>query len=182
MLVLMPDAQIEDDALIERGVLGGEIEVALHRELVAERIPAEHWRRADALIVYYGVPNDRALIERMEACKIVVRAGVGNEQIDEAACGALGIPVCNVPDYGTTEVADHAIALMLGLARGVVSYHTQLLADPAAGWSYLGAPCVRRLRGCRFGVVGLGRIGTAAARRAAAHDMVVGLPAPIIGG
>jgi lactate dehydrogenase-like 2-hydroxyacid dehydrogenase len=180
MLVLMPDAQIEDDAVVERGVLGGEIEVALHRELVAERIPAERWRRADALIVYYGVPIDRALIERMEGCRIVVRAGVGYDQIDVAACGAHGIPVCNVPDYGTTEVADHAIALMLGLARGVVSYHTQLLADPAAGWSYLGAPCVRRLRGCRFGVVGLGRIGTAAARRAAAHDMVVSFYDPYL--
>ena len=60
----------------------------------------------------------------------MVRAGVGYDHIDVAACGRRGIPVCNVPDYGTTEVADHAIALMLGLARGLVSYHARLLADP----------------------------------------------------
>jgi lactate dehydrogenase-like 2-hydroxyacid dehydrogenase len=173
MLVLMPDAQIEDDATVERAVLGAGVEVALHRELVAERIPAEHWRDADALIVYYGVPIDRAVIEQLERCRIVVRAGVGYDQIDVAACGARGIPVCNVPDYGTTEVADHAIALMLGLARGLVSYHARLLADPHAGWHWAGAPLVRRLRGATFGVVGLGRIGTAAARRARGLDMEV---------
>jgi phosphoglycerate dehydrogenase-like enzyme len=173
MLILMPDAQIEDDAEIERAVLGAGVEIALHRELVADRIPDEQWRGADALIVYYGVPIDRAVVDRLDRCKIVVRAGVGYDQIDVAACGARGIPVCNVPDYGTTEVADHAIALMLGLARGLVSYHPRLIADAEAGWHWLGAPVVRRLRGARFGVVGLGRIGTAAARRARAHDMVV---------
>ena len=77
MLILMPDAQIEDDAEIERAVLGEGVEVALHRELVADRIPDERWRRADALIVYYGVPIDRALVDRLDGCKIVVRAGVG---------------------------------------------------------------------------------------------------------
>jgi phosphoglycerate dehydrogenase-like enzyme len=180
MLVLMPDAQIEDDAQIERTVLGEDVEVALHRELIADRVPAEQWRRADALIVYYGVPIDRALVDRLDGCKIVVRAGVGYDQIDVAACGARGIPVCNVPDYGTTEVADHAIALMLGLARGLVSYHTRLIADPEGGWHWLGAPLVRRLRGARFGVVGLGRIGTAAARRARAHDMGVSFYDPYL--
>jgi phosphoglycerate dehydrogenase-like enzyme len=82
-------------------------------------------------------------------------------------------PGCNVPDYGTTEVADHAIALMLALARGLVSYHARLLADPHAGWHWSGAPLVRRLRGATFGIVGLGRIGTAASRRARALDMEV---------
>jgi D-3-phosphoglycerate dehydrogenase/C-terminal binding protein len=78
-----------------------------------------------------------------------------------------------VPDYGTTEVADHAVALMLALARGLVSYHARLLADPHAGWHWSGAPLVRRLRGRTFGIVGMGRIGTAASRRARAFDMEV---------
>jgi phosphoglycerate dehydrogenase-like enzyme len=180
MLVLMPDAQIEDDAEIERAVLGEGVEIALYHELVADRIPAERWSGADALIVYYGVPIDHAVIDRLARCRIVVRAGVGYDQIDVAACGARGIPVCNVPDYGTTEVADHAIALMLGLARGLVSYHARLLADPHAGWHWLGAPLVRRLRGARFGVVGLGRIGTATARRARALDMTVAFYDPYL--
>jgi phosphoglycerate dehydrogenase-like enzyme len=173
MLVLMPDALFEDDAEIEREVLGEGAEIAVHQELVADRIPDADWRRADALIVYYGVPIDREVVDRLDGCRVLVRAGVGYDHIDIVACGARGIPVCNVPDYGTTEVADHAIALMLALARGLVSYHARLLADPHAGWHWAGAPLVRRLRGGTFGVVGMGRIGTAASRRARALDMEV---------
>jgi phosphoglycerate dehydrogenase-like enzyme len=180
MLVLVPDALFEDDALIERGVLGDDIEIAVYHEQNADRIPDERWRTADALIVYYGMPIDRAVIERLAGCRILVRAGVGYDHIDIAACGARRIPVCNVPDYGTTEVADHAIALMLGLARGLVSYHARLLADPHAGWHWAGAPLVRRLRGARFGVVGLGRIGTAAARRAHGLDMEISFYDPYV--
>ncbi len=180
MLVLLPDALFEDDALIERDVLGAAFELAVHHELSADRIPDECWRTAEALIVYFGVPFDRALIDRLAACRILVRAGVGYDHIDLAACGERRIPVCNVPDYGTTEVADHAIALMLGLARGLVSYHARLLADPHAGWHWAGAPLVRRLRGARFGVVGLGRIGTAAARRARGLDMEVSFYDPYL--
>jgi len=173
MLVLMPDALFEDDAEIEREVLGEAADIVVHREPIADRIPDAAWRRAEALIVYYGVPIDRLLIERLDSCRVLVRAGVGYDHIDIAACGARGIPVCNVPDYGTTEVADHAIALMLALARGLVSYHARLLADPHAGWHWSGAPLVRRLRGGTFGVVGMGRIGTAASRRAQALDMEI---------
>jgi phosphoglycerate dehydrogenase-like enzyme len=180
MLVVFPDAMFDDDAAIERAVLGDGVEIALHQELTADRIPEQRWRTADALIAYYGVPIDRALVERLERCRILVRAGVGYDHIDIAACGRRGIPVCNVPDYGTTEVADHAIALMLGLARGLVSYHARLLADPHAGWHWRGAPLVRRLRGTCFGVVGMGRIGTAAARRAHGLDMAISFYDPFL--
>ena len=84
-----------------------------------------------------------------------------------------GIPVCNTPDYGTSEVADHAIGLMLALRRGIVSYHQHLVADPQAGFDYACAPLVRRLRGRVFGIVGLGRIGIATALRAKAFGMSV---------
>jgi phosphoglycerate dehydrogenase-like enzyme len=171
MLILFPDAQYDDDALIERREFGDAAEIAVHRERRSDRIPDETWRAADAIICYHEVPIDQEVIDRLDRCRIIVRSGVGYDQIDIAACGARGIPVCNVPDYGTTEVADHAIALMLGLARGLVSYHQRLLADPHAGWHWSGAPLVRRLRGSCFAVIGLGRIGTAAARRAAALDM-----------
>ncbi|HEX6111858.1 MAG TPA: C-terminal binding protein [Geminicoccaceae bacterium] len=173
MMVLLPDALFEDDAGIERDVLGGAADILVHRELVADRISDGDWQRAEALIVYYGVPIDGPLVERLDSCRILVRAGVGYDHIDIAACGARGIPVCNVPDYGTTEVADHAIALTLALARGLVSYHARLLADPHAGWHWSGAPLVRRLRGGTFGIVGMGRIGTATSRRARALDMDV---------
>ena len=87
------------------------------------------------------------------------------------ALGERGIAVCTVPDYGTTEVADHAIALMLALRRGIDRYPDRMRSDPAGNWRYVESPCIDRLRGRTFGVVGMGRIGLAAARRAAAFDM-----------
>ncbi len=173
MMILLPDAAFDDDGAIERDVLGRDAELVVRRARRAEQIPDELWAGADALISYIDIPVDRALLDRLRQCRLIVRAGVGFDHVDIEAAAARGLPVCNVPDYGTTEVADHAIALMLGLARGLVSYHQRLLADPEAGWHWSGAPLVRRLRGLRFGVVGLGRIGTAAARRAAGLDMTV---------
>ena len=78
--------------------------------------------------------------------------------------------VCNVPDYGTEEVADHAIMFLLALVRRLVVSH-QAIRD--GNWDYrtaLGAP---RLRGKTFGIVGCGRIGTAAAHRAKALGLDV---------
>ena len=102
----------------------------------------------------------------------MVREGVGYDTIDLPAWSARGVPVCNVPDYGTTEVADHALALLLALARGTASYQ-EAVRDNPDGWKYGAAPLVRRLRGQTFAVLGLGRIGLATARRAAAFDMKV---------
>jgi phosphoglycerate dehydrogenase-like enzyme len=127
----------------------------------------------DAVVVWHEMKIDSAFISALKRCRIIVRAGVGFDHIDLAAANEAGIPVCNTPDYGTSEVADHAIALMPALRRGIVSYHQNLVADPCEGFDHARAPLVRRLRGCVFGVVGLGRIGIAAAIRARAFGMNV---------
>ena len=75
-LVLLPDAQYEDEAEIEREVLGESYEMAVYRERSASGIPDGRWRAADALIVYHEVPIDRTVVDRLERCRIVVRAGV----------------------------------------------------------------------------------------------------------
>jgi D-3-phosphoglycerate dehydrogenase/C-terminal binding protein len=85
----------------------------------------------------------------------------------------LHVPVVNVPDYGTHEVADHAIALMMTLVRGVAEFDTALRDDPVAGWKYHTPPLIRRLAGAVFGVIGMGPIGIAAARRASSFGMRV---------
>ena len=87
--------------------------------------------------------------------------------------GKLGIPVCNTPDYGTREVADHAIALMMTLAKSIAYHDAELHADLRGNWRPAHNPFGRRLSVCTYGVVGMGRIGTAAARRAKAFDMDV---------
>jgi D-3-phosphoglycerate dehydrogenase/C-terminal binding protein len=135
--------------------------------------PPEFCRDAAAVINYSGVEGLGREPAEFPSCRIVVRAGVGYDNLDLAGWSARGIPACNVPDYGTTEVADHAIALMLSLARGTASYHEVLRREGPSGWRFDAAPLARRLRGAVFGVVGLGRIGLAAANRAAAFGMQV---------
>jgi len=74
---------------------------------------------ADALIVFHTIRVSSASIRRLRKCRAIVRCGVGYDNVDLAAAGEKGIYVCNVPDYGVDEVADHAIALMLACARGL---------------------------------------------------------------
>ena len=127
----------------------------------------------DAIIQHHGVERFQEPEAWFRNCRIVVRGGVGFDNVDLAEWGRLGVPVTNVPDYGTNEVADHAIALMMSLVRGVVQLDAGLRADPVAGWKYNGPPLIRRLAGAVFGVIGMGPIGVAAARRASGFGMRV---------
>lgn len=165
---LIPDAQYDDDALLERQVAGPDVEFHVARGRSVAAVDAAIRRRADMCLVWHEAPIDREALESMPNCRVIVRCGTGFDQIDIAYAGSRGIPVFNVPDYGTTEVADHAMALTLALVRGIVAYAGAVKADPVAGWSFTPAPLVARSRGGVFGIVGLGRIGTATARRAAA--------------
>jgi lactate dehydrogenase-like 2-hydroxyacid dehydrogenase len=110
---------------------------------------------------------------KLDKCRIFVTPRVGFDNIELEAWGELGIPVCNVPDYGTMEVADHAIALMLTLMKGIEFHTAELRADPRGNWRPALSPYGRRLSACTFGVLGIGRIGTAAALRAKAFGMRV---------
>jgi phosphoglycerate dehydrogenase-like enzyme len=170
--ILTPDAQHDDDHAVEREIAGGDVEFLHYVSDDAARIPEADWARADALLVWHVLPIDQRVISRLDACRIIVRCGVGFDHIDLAACGAAGIPVCNTPDYGTNEVADHAIALMLSFSRGLPAYHRTMTADPVGNFHWRhGEP--RRIRHRTFGVVGFGRIGTAATLRAKAFGMHV---------
>ena len=102
-----------------------------------------------------------------------MKPAVGFDDVDVKAWGERGIPVCNTPDYGTREVADHAMALMLTLTKSIAFHDENLRQDPKANWRPALNPFGQRLADCTFGVVGLGRIGTAVALRAKAFDMDV---------
>ncbi|MEQ8967028.1 MAG: C-terminal binding protein [Azospirillaceae bacterium] len=171
--VLTPDAQYADDAEVERRTAGDGFVFEIHRLRDSADLPRESLAACDALLVWHEIDVDAALIARMPRCRVIVRAGVGFDRIDIAAAGRAGIPVCNTPDYGTSEVADHAIALMLAFRRGLCGYHDRLRADPVAGFDAAAMGPTRRLRGKRFAVIGLGRIGSAAALRAKAFGMRV---------
>jgi phosphoglycerate dehydrogenase-like enzyme len=107
-------------------------------------------------------------IARFPKLRVIVRMGVGYDRIDRAACAARGILVANTPDYGTQEVAEFAVLLALSLRRGLILYHdTQRGPDPAP-WAVMPSPLHRRQEVQTFGILGLGRIGAAAALRAKA--------------
>jgi lactate dehydrogenase-like 2-hydroxyacid dehydrogenase len=158
---------------IERAALphGAEMFVQARSSGKWEPLPPEIRATAEGIVHFPpgtsvdGSPEDYPILGA------IVRCGVGFDSLDLASWGHRGVAVFNVPDYGTSEVADHAIALMLALTRGTATYHERLRTDPVAGWSHLAAPAVRRLRDAVFGIVGLGRIGLAAALRARSFGM-----------
>jgi C-terminal binding protein len=127
---------------------------------------------ADAIMLYHNIAITRATIGRLERCKLIVRCGVGYDNVDHRFARERGIPVANVPDYGTEEVADSAIGMMLTLTRGIAFLNNRLQRE-VGGWAYMQAAPLRRLRGRVFGIIGLGRIGTATALRAKALGMDV---------
>jgi phosphoglycerate dehydrogenase-like enzyme len=171
--LLTPDAQYADDGIVERQTSGADVDWDIRRARTLAEIPAEALAACDAVVVWHEMVIDPAFVAALKRCRIIVRAGVGFDHIDLEAAAGAGIPVANTPDYGTSEVADHAIGLMLALRRGIVSYHQNLVADPRGGFDYTRAPLVRRLRGRTFGIIGLGRIGIATAIRAKAFGMDV---------
>lgn len=174
MKILCVNWQNKDDAELERQHFP-DVDFVLARSTVdvPATIDADLARSVDAVINYSASLNVPLPPTAFPNARIAVRSGVGFDNIDTVGWGARNIPACNVPDYGTTEVADHALALMLALTRGTYTYPTEIAANGTAGWGHTKAPLIRRHKNATFGIVGLGRIGLAAARRAAAFDMKV---------
>ncbi len=134
---------------------------------------------ADAILLYHSLALTERTIARLEHCKLIVRCGVGFDNVDAAFARQRGIPLANIPDYGTEDVADSALGMALVLARGVAQLNSQLRAD-GGNWSYTPAAPLHRLRGRVFAIVGLGRIGTAVALRAKALGMDVAFYDPYV--
>jgi len=161
---------------IERAVLADAAELKL-MHVHEEREFAEIAGEIDGCIVGSQARISHLSLSRMRRGTVVVRNGVGFDNVDVAEATRLGILVCNVPDYGTEEVADHTMALMLALLRGL----PDALTDVAAGnWSWRVCAANRRLRDLRLGIIGCGRIGTAVALRAKAFGLQIGFYDPYV--
>jgi D-3-phosphoglycerate dehydrogenase/C-terminal binding protein len=169
---------IADDLGPEREVLDGLADVVALNASSESELPGRI-DEADAVMLYHNVTLGEGTIKRLTRCKLIVRCGVGYDNVDRAFARRRGIPVANVPDYGTEEVADSAIALTLALTRGVHLYDARLKRSLAA-WTHREAAPLWRLRGRVFAVVALGRIGTAAALRAKALGMDVAFFDPYV--
>jgi D-3-phosphoglycerate dehydrogenase len=124
-----------------------------------------HLADADALICF-RMPVDRRALDAAPKLKVAVRSGVGYENFDLAAFAERGIPACNVPDYGSEEVAVHALSMMLALRRRVVYFDCELRNGVWRGWPK--SLPMWRLTNQTVGIIGLGRIGSEFAKRARA--------------
>jgi D-3-phosphoglycerate dehydrogenase len=117
---------------------------------------------AEVLLTQYA-PLTARVIASLDRCRGIVRYGVGYDTVDVEAATRRGIYVCNVPDYGTDEVSDHAVTMLLVIARKIVP----LAQGVQAGvWSLEQIKPVGRLRGRTLGIIGLGRIGALTAAKA----------------
>lgn len=168
MFTVLDPESLYPDTLLEQRVMGDTVRIlqgAAKKSLL--ELPDELCAQADGLMTLrLAVPKEA--LQKFPKLKLVIRMGVGYDRVDRAYCAERGITVCNVPDYGTQEVADTAIALAVSLRRGLVLHHDAQRADPPAAWGVLQNPLVRRFEVQRFGILGLGRIGTAVALRAKA--------------
>lgn len=165
--VLITDVVVEPD--YEAAVLGDDVTIAVVEEQ-GEHASDAAYSEAEALMCYHTLEFDPEVIRKLTSCQIISRVGVGFDNLDLQAAADLGIVVCNVPDYGTNEVADHAIGLMLAMTRGIPQIN-ESTRNGAYDFGVLGP--LPRLWGMKFAVIGLGRIGTAAALRAKAFGLDV---------
>jgi D-3-phosphoglycerate dehydrogenase len=117
---------------------------------------------ADALLVQWA-PVRADAVRSLARCKVIVRLGIGVDNVDLEATKARGIPVCNVPDYCIDEVADHAVSLALAMARQLRQIDRRTRSGQ---WKITPDAAMPAFRSSTFAVAGFGRIGRAVLERA----------------
>ena len=160
-LVLVTDSTFET-LEIERGILeplGCQIE---SRQCKTPAELLEVVSKADCVMTQFA-PVNATVIGAMTRARVIVRYGIGVDNVDLDAARARGIPVCNVPDYCIDEVADHTLAFILGATRQVVPH---CLNVRAGEWRLaVKLEQMKTLRDLTVGVAGCGRIGRQVVRR-----------------
>jgi lactate dehydrogenase-like 2-hydroxyacid dehydrogenase len=148
---------------LETQVLGEDVEIDFFASTDEAGFAPDRLERLDALMVWGARLGERT-IAHLKRCKGVVRYGVGYEKIDLTALSKARIPFANNPDYGTEEVADHAVAMILSLQRRLWE-HDHRARGYRSGWQVHSLKPLPRSNRVTIGIVGVGRIGTAVANR-----------------
>src|SRR5438105_6843188 len=177
MRVLVTDFMGAPD--LEREVLPGvEVESLLmlvgHAPTPADLLRVVEERPAGALIAWHEMFFSASTLATLGRAGVrgMVRAGVGYDNVDLEAARAAGLTICNVPDYGTDEVADHAMALLLWCLRDLGAA-LPTATRPEAWWDATRFASIQRLQGRTLALLGFGRIGQATARRAQSFGLNV---------
>jgi D-3-phosphoglycerate dehydrogenase len=172
--------------LIEHGYASIQVERAIIEraggELVdADKLPLskamELCREADG-ILFRRIDMTGEMIRQFRKCRIIVRYGIGTDNVDVAAATEVNIIVGHVPSYCIDEVSTHAIALLLACARKVVSTHKRM---EQGSWDVHRDDPIFRLAGKTVGIIGLGNIGRAVARKLGGWNMKLLACDPFVG-
>lgn len=131
---------------------------------------------ADALLVQWA-PVDSSVIEMLDRCRVIVRYGIGVDNVDIPAATNKGIPVCNVPDYCIDEVADHTMALALSLGRQL-GFTDSLVREGT--WRIVPPWPMAAFRKMLFVTFGFGRIAREVLRRAASFEFQLAACDPLV--
>ncbi|MFH5822920.1 C-terminal binding protein [Georgenia sp. AZ-5] len=161
MRIVITDCDHPDVDIERRAAADGGVELRLEQCRTEDDVVAR-CADADGLLVQYAPITGRVL-DALPGLKVVSRYGVGVDTVDVAAASRRGVVVANVPDYGTEEVSDHAVALLLTLARATAWYDASV---KAGSWDAALQRPLHRIQGSVLGVVGFGAIGRVVARKA----------------
>jgi D-3-phosphoglycerate dehydrogenase len=151
-----PDLNWEAQEMAQRGLefLTYQLKFAPNSDLIAAT------RDADVIIVNM-VPISSEIISRWEKCRLVIRHGVGYDNVDVAALEKAGIPLCYIPDYCAEEVAEQAIMLLFACGRRLAASRRALEISSACGaWDFTETVPIYRMGGQTLGIIGCGRIGS----------------------
>lgn len=124
---------------------------------------------ANAIITQYSDIN-KVVIDSLTDCKMIIKYGIGVNNIDCEAAGKKGIYVCNVPDYGVDEVSDHAVTMLLSLGKKLPLLQKSLRGGV---WGYEEIIPIKRFTECTAGLIGFGRIPRLVCRKLQAFGMKI---------
>lgn len=175
--VVMPDTIFKDHN-IENEVLKRELGIELTTGNGPEEAALiETCKDADGIVTVYGDFN-RNVIEQLEKCKIIVRTGIGVNNIDAKAATEKGIYVVNVPDYCWDEVSDHAISLAFALLRQLHAYDKKVKSGV---WDvHSKQNPVLRFNTLTFGLIGFGNIPKVVSKKLKPFGFTINVYDPFI--
>jgi len=155
------------DTSIQKSVVTGGGGVFLDTDGLSLEEALRHAEDSDAILVRW-LRVDRDFIRRLRRCRIILRYGVGTDNVDVEAATEARIMVGHAPGYCLEEVAHHALALLLAGVRNVVQTHLKMVAG---GWDANPPYPLHRMTGRTLGLVGFGNIGQSVARKLAGWDL-----------
>jgi len=166
-LLPMSPEEIETLAKVEADVI----------QVTGDEIRPEDFDIDALMVIAAKVPGD--VINKLSKCRVIARLGIGTDKIDIDTATKNGIIVTNVPDFCDSELADHTMALMLGVARRLLELDKGFRETDS---SIRGRVNIQRLAGKKLGLIGFGRLAREVAKRSVAFGLEILFYDPFVSG